>query len=104
MTNGRASANIALTIADDATTEVDEFFTVRLSDPTTITTADARTTIAANDIAGTWAISHDPVDGNVSEGETVTYTVQYDGNDAAQGLPVSILVTVDLDTAADDDH
>ena len=103
--NGNASASIALPIVDDETEEGEETFTVTLSQPSgdsSVMTPTATTTIAANDISGTWAISQAPTE-PVNEGDDASYTVQYTGNPATQGLTGSILVTVVLDTAQDND-
>ena len=104
--NGDAQFTIVLPIQEDTITEGQETFTVTLSGQTTGTTIPlptATTTIAASDTTGTWDISQNPVDGSANEGETVTYTVQYNGTAATQGLTASILVTVDLGTAQAND-
>ena len=104
--NGTAQAIIGLLIADDATQEGDETFTVSLSDQTTGTTIDtntATTTIAANDSVpdGSWAIG--TAAPTVNEGQNILYIVEYTGTPDEQGSTVSILVTVDLGTAQAND-
>ena len=92
--NGDAQFTIVLPIQEDTITEGQETFTVTLSGQTTGTTIPlptATTNIAASDTTGTWDISQNPVDGSANEGETVTYTVQYNGTAATQGLTASIL-------------
>ena len=104
---GNASFSFDLPINNDAEEEGPETFMVTLSsqmpDTTTIATPTATTTIAASDPRGTWDITQDPEDGIANEGETVTYTVQYNSTVATQGLTVSIMVTVDLGPALDND-
>ena len=104
--NGTAQAIIGLPIADDATQEGDETFTVTLSgqtEGTTISTNTATTTIAANDSVpdGSWAIG--TAAPTVNEGQNILYIVEYTGTPDEQGSTVSILVTVDLGTAQAND-
>ena len=116
-TNGRVSVIITLPIADDDDDdEENETFTVEFSrpseetttlvpNPTILTTTIADEASSTNDIPrGTWEISTTPTtvneDGTVNEGETVTYTVQYNrGSADEQGERVSIDMTVEFPAA-----
>ena len=102
--NGNASASFELLIFDDQSEEGNEIFTVSLSEETTgtsVTTRTTTTTIAANDPSGTWTITSTTP--TVNEGQNASYTVRYNGNPVTQDVTVSILVTVDLDTAEAED-
>lgn len=82
---GETTRTITLVTTDDATDEDDEFFFVRLSEPTGATLADAESTVTLRDDDAPPTISIGDV--TVTEGETAEFTVRLS---QASERPVSV--------------